>query len=300
MKPSAGFLAAPLLAPLPAAARDMALGPVVRTALPGCDDPTPVKAPSGAVYSNVSDCSPAGIRLSTGWVQLRPAERFVQSGVTTTGDGARGLKLSGALVEGGTLYLLERNVRGGGTRLGVSVGVERPEPRWSADIGFGWASFAQASPDGYEYVYLRDSRTAYGPADRVDLARVPKGKVGDLAAWQVFAGSSAASAWVPWASRAARRPMLSDLGRIDRPHVSHLGGCWTMAVTMPPASGTRGGSGLAVYTSAHPAGPWNRRYYVTGENLGESAQFSPLYPGKLLLTAGDRFEWRRYSLSGGC
>src|SRR3954469_10503757 len=148
-----------------AAAPGMTLGPVVRTALPGCDDPTPVRAPGGAVYSNVSDCSPAGTRLSTGWVQLGPAVRFVRSGVTTTGDGARGLKLSGALVEGGTLYLLERNLRGGGTRRGGSASAERPEPRWGAGIGFGWASFAQASPDGYEYVYLRDSRTAYGRAD---------------------------------------------------------------------------------------------------------------------------------------
>jgi len=83
-------------------------------------------------YSNVSDCSPAGTRLSTGWVRLGPAVRFVRSGATTTGDGARGPKLSGALVEGGTLYLLERNLPGGGTRLGVSASVERPEPRWGA------------------------------------------------------------------------------------------------------------------------------------------------------------------------
>ena len=73
-----------------------------------------------------------------------------------------------------------------------------------------------------------------------------------------------------------------------------------MAVTMPPASGTRGGGGLAVYTSANPSGPWNRRYYATGVELGESAQFSALWPGQLLTTRADRFEWRRYSLPGGC
>ena len=54
------------------------------------------------------------------------------------------------------------------------------------------------------------------------------------------------------------------------------------------------------YTSGQPYGPWNRRYYAAGTNLGESAQFSPLWPGELLLTEGDRFEWRRYSLPGGC
>src|SRR4051812_677687 len=92
------------------AAPGMTLGPVVRTALPGCDNATPVRAPSGAVYSNVSDCSPAGKRISTGWVQLDPTTRFVASNLTATGDGPKESKLSGALVEGGTLYLLERNL----------------------------------------------------------------------------------------------------------------------------------------------------------------------------------------------
>ena len=299
--PACLVVAVALLTPRPVPAAGLTLGPVVRVALPGCDDPTPVRAPGGAIYSNVSDCSPAGTRLSTGWEQVAPTARFVASDLTARGDGARGRKLSGALVEGGTLYLLERNLsRSGGMRVGRSASVDRPRVTWTASLGFGWGSFAQASPDGYEYVYLRDSRTAYGRADRVDLARVPKGRVADPAAWQVFAGSPAAPAWVPWASRAARRPVLSDPGRIDRPHVSHLGGCWTMAVTMPPRSGARGGGGLAVYTSRQAYGPWNRRYYVAGRDLGESAQFSPLWPGELLLTEGDRFEWRRYSLPGGC
>ena len=83
-------------------------------------------------------------------------------------------------------------------------------------------------------------------------------------------------------------------------HVSHLGDCWTMAVTMPAKPGTTGGNGLAVYTSAMPYGPWHRRYYIKDRNLGESAQFSPLWPGRLLLTEGDRLVWRSYSMPRGC
>jgi hypothetical protein len=33
---------------------------------------------------------------------------------------------------------------------------------------------------------------------------------------------------------------------------------------------------------------------------GESAQFSPLFPGTLLLTHDDHFEWRRYSVPDAC
>src|SRR4051794_2214734 len=302
----AGTLAlggAPLLAGAGAAAAapDMTLGPVVRTALPGCGNPTPVRAPDGAVYSNASACSPAGARISTGWVRLEPDVQWVPSDLTAYGSGASGLKLSGALVEDGTLYLLERNLTpSGGMRVGRSAGIAEPDVTWTGTLDFGWGSFAQASPDGYEYVYLRDSRSAYGSADRVDVARVQKGHVADLGSWQIFAGSPSAPSWVPWANRAARKPILSDSGKINRPHVSHLGGCWVMAVTMPPKPGVRGGDGLAGYTAPQLSGQWNRRYYAAGVNLGETAQFSPLFPGTVLLTHDDRFEWRRYSMSGGC
>ena len=304
----AAAAAAALLAPPPAAAAaaNLTLAPSARTALAGCDSPTPVRAPGGAIYSNVSDCSVGGSgRVSTGWVRLEPSVQWVPSGLTEHGSGASGRKVSGAVVEGGTVYVIERNLtKSGGMRVGWSANFGGSNPTWSWPSwtipDFGWGSFAQASPDGYEYVYLRDSKSAYGSADRVDVARVQKGHVADLGSWQIFAGSPSAPAWVPWANRAARKPILSDPGKIDRPHVSHLGGCWVMAVTMPPKPGVRGGNGLAVYTSSQPIGPWNRRYYAAGVNLGETAQFSPLFPGTVLLTHDDRFEWRRYSMSGGC
>jgi hypothetical protein len=299
-------MAALLLMPLPAAA-ELILGPTVRVALPGCDVPTPVRSPSGAIFSNVSDCSIGeSRRVSTGWIQLEPSIRWVPSNLTSYGSGARGRKASSAVVEGNTVYLLQRNITksGSGMRLGWSTDFDQPNPTWNwapwTLPEVGWGSFAQASPDGYEYIYLRDSRSAYGKADHVNLVRVPKGRLAELAAWQVFAGSPTAPSWVPWANRAARRPVLSDPGRIKRAHVSYLDGCWMMAVTMPPLRRTRGGNGLAVYTASQPYGPWTRQYYVTGANLGESAQFSPLYRGTLLLTHKDRFEWREYSMPSGC
>jgi hypothetical protein len=289
-----------LLAAAPATAGDMTLGGVTRTTLAGCDAPTPVLSGDGNVYSNVSDCSPAGTRLSTGWERVDPSPAFVASNLTTTGSGSNGKKLSGAVVDGGDLYVIERNLTAsGGLRVGRSDLINKPTVAWAFSVtDFGWASFAQASPDGYQYVYLRDSPSAYGTADHVDLARVPDGSETTLAAWEVFAGSPAAPAWVAWANRAARAPVLTDPARINRPHVSYLGACWTMAVTMP--GGSAPGDGLAVYTSAHPYGPWNRRYYAAGVDLGESAQFSPLWPGQLLLTEGDRLEWRSYAMPAGC
>ena len=304
--PACLLAAVALLTPPPVAAAGLTLAPVARVALPGCDNPTPVRAPGGAIYSNVSDCSAGGGgRVSTGWVQLAPdrpvgAERPDRP--RRRRPRAQALRRARRGRHGSTCW----SATSPAPAACASAGAPRRPAARDLALGvvtspdFGWGSFAQASPDGYEYVYLRDSRTAYGPADRVDLARVPKGRVADLAAWQVFAGSPAAPAWVPWANRAARRPVLSDPGRINRPHVSHLGGCWTMAVTMPPRPGPGAGTGSRSTPRASPTGRGTADTTSTGGNLGESAQFSPLWPGELLLTQGDRFEWRRYSLPGGC
>src|SRR3954452_24671605 len=207
------LLATPL--PVVAAPAPMTLGGIVRTALPGCDAATPVTGADGAIYSNVSDCTVTGSpgKVSTGWVKVDPVVGWVPSNLTTSGNGPSGRKLSGAIVEGSTLYLLERNLTtSGGMQIGWSASIAQPSVTWVASLNFGWGSFAQGSPDGYQYVYLRDTPTAYGRADRLDLARVPKGRVADLAAWQMFAAGSpaAAPAWISWAQRAARRPVLVD------------------------------------------------------------------------------------------
>src|SRR3954452_9612359 len=97
------LLATPL--PVVAAPAPMTLGGIVRTALPGCDAATPVAGADGAIYSNVSDCtvteSPG--KISTGWVKLDPAVGWVPSNLTTSGNGPNGPKLSGAVVDDGTL-----------------------------------------------------------------------------------------------------------------------------------------------------------------------------------------------------
>src|SRR3954452_14830960 len=253
------LLATPL--PVVAAPAPMTLGGIVRTALPGCDAATPVTGADGAIYSNVSDCTVTGSsgKVSTGWVKVDPVVGWVPSNLTTSGNGPSGRKLSGAIVEGSTLYLLERNLTtSGGMQIGWSASIAQPSVTWVASLDFGWGSFAQGSPDGYQYVYLRDAPTAYSTASRVDLVRVAKGSVTNLAAWQVFAGSPTAPSWVPWTNRAARRAVISDPDRIYRQYVSYLSGCWTMAVTMPPLNyPTFRGDGLAVYTSLKPYGPWN-------------------------------------------
>lgn len=283
----------------------MTWGPIVRTALPGCDAPTPVRARHGHVYSNVSDCSLPGSpgKLSSAWAQIQPEARYVSSGVTTRGDGGLGLKLSGAMVDPrGGLVVIQRNITtAGGMRVGSSPSVSRPSLRWGPAIpGIGWASWAHGSPDAYAYLVSRDAPRAYGTADRVDLVRVPKGREADLAGWQAFAGTPWRPEWVPWSRRSERRPIITDPGHVNRPILSHIGACWLLAVTAPPPPHMRGGGGLAVYTSTQPFGPWTSRLRIMGRNMGESAQFSPLWPGQILTSENDRLTWRTYKMPPGC
>ena len=184
-------------------------------------------------------------------------------------------------------------------RLGRSASVAEPRVTWTGTLDFGWGSFATLSPDGYEYVYLRDSRTAYGTADRVDLARVPKGRVADLSAWEMFAGSPGPP--LGTVGEARRTQARAGRQRPDQPpprqpHQRVLDDGRHHAAPSRHHRRERA-RGLHV---AHPYGPWSRRYYVAGEDLGESAQFSPIWPGLLLLSEDDRFTWRRYAMSGGC
>ena len=58
--------------------------------------------------------------------------------------------------------------------------------------------------DDYVYVYSHDSGDAYAAADRMVLARVPRGRIKDRAAYEFFAGRDAENRPV-WTDDIARR-----------------------------------------------------------------------------------------------
>src|SRR5262249_16077328 len=105
------------------------------------------------------------------------------STIEQRGDGARGKKSSGILMVDGVLYLWTRNA--GNSQLAWSSDRGRTWlwAEWRFTTSFGCPTFLNfgrdyaGARDGFVYVYSHDHDSAYEPADRMVLARVPKDKV---------------------------------------------------------------------------------------------------------------------------
>jgi CubicO group peptidase (beta-lactamase class C family) len=185
------------------------------------------------------------------------------------GDGAAGPKASGMLMVGGTLYMLVRNV-------------ETSQLAWSEDRGrtwtwgfrfdtsFGCPSFLQFGPgyqgarDGYVYVYSSDGPSAYESYDQVVLARAPKGRLSERAAWQFLSGFTPDGSPEWRADIAARAPVFRYPGRCQRLDVVYDAGLkrYLMALGFDH----EGGWGL--FDAPEPWGPWTTVFHTKSWGLG--------------------------------
>src|SRR5262249_55917876 len=132
----------------------------------------------------------------------------------------------------------------------------------------------EGARDDFVYVYSHDSDTAYRPAQRMVLARVPKDRIRDRASYEFFRSLDAEG-----------RPLWSrdpnDRGGIFAPP----GGCYRMSVSYFPAqkrylmcqAGTDAPvrTPFGVYDAPEPWGPWTTvdRAETWDVNPGESCSF---------------------------
>jgi Domain of unknown function (DUF4185) len=149
---------------------------------------------------------------------------------TPEGQGPNGIKASGILMVDGTLYLFVRNYKPAG-----SSDYTNSRLAWSTDHGRTWAwaswyfadtfgapDFVQfgrnyaGARDGYVYIVSQANDSAYGWSRDVVMARVPKGRVAERAAYEFFGGMDASGA-AQWSSDIARRrPAFSDPNGVQR------------------------------------------------------------------------------------
>ncbi len=229
------------------------------------------------------------------------------------GDGKAGVKASGMLMVGGVLYMLTRNAGNAQLAWSDNDGRDWGWADWKFTTSFGCPTFLNfgrnyaGSRDGFVYVYSHDSDSAYTPADRMVLARVPKDKLREKAAYEFFAGLDAEGR-PTWAKDIGQRAAVFE----------HKGKCYRSGISYHPATrqylwcqtlpggkpDPRFSGGFGVYAGPEPWGPWRTVYYTEQWDTGpgETSHFPTKWMAAdgrttwLLFSGDDQFSVRKATL----
>jgi CubicO group peptidase (beta-lactamase class C family) len=209
------------------------------------------------------------------------------------GDGSAGLKASGLLMVDGVLYLWARNA--GNARLAWSHDHGRTWTwsDWTFTTSFGAPTFLNfgknyaGARDGYVYVYSHDHDSAYQPANRMVLARVPKDRIQQRAAYEFLEAVDPRRGPVWTADIAERGAVFTHPGRCGRSGISYNAalGRYLWSQTLP-APDPRFEGGLGIYDAPEPWGPWTTVFYTDTWDVGPGETSS--FPTKWMSGDGRR------------
>ena len=224
------------------------------------------------------------------------------------GGGQRGRKASGLLGVDSVLYLWARNAGNAQLAWSEDHGATWRWADWKFTHSFGCPTFLNfgrnyaGARDSFVYVYSPDSDSAYDTVDRLVLARVPRTRMRDRAAYEFFTGREGNAA--AWNSDLTRRAaVFTATGLCYRVGVSYSPGLrrYLLAQPIPTAASrdqngkrdTRFAGGLAIYDAPEPWGPWTTAFFTNQWDVGpgDSAHF----PTKWMSPDGDTlhlvFSW---------
>jgi len=236
-------------------------------------------------------------RLSLGFARVKGSppeiagENIRSSSGEQKGDGPSGRKASGLLMIDGTLYILVRNA--GNSQLAWSTDHAKTWTwsDWKFTESFGCPAFLNfgrnyaGARDNFVYIYSPDTNTAYHPADRLVLARVPKERIRERYAYEFFVRVES-NGDVIWSRDIADRgAVFSNPGAVCRSHITYNPAFKRyLLTTIGPVIDGRFAGGLGVYDAPEPWGPWTTAFYTDAWDVGpgESASF----PSKWLAPDG--------------
>jgi hypothetical protein len=195
------------------------------------------------------------------------------------GDGRSAPKSSGILMVDGVLYLLARNSDNARVGWSRDRGATWTWADWRFTESFGCPTFLNfgknyaGARDGFVYVYSKDGDSAYDGSDHMVLARVPKDRIAERAAYEFFAGTTAAGG-PAWARDiAARRPVFSFPGNCYRTGISYSAAlrrylwCQIFPGSRHP-QGPRFQGGFGIFDAPEPWGPWTTAFYTPAWDVG--------------------------------
>ncbi|MGH9338876.1 MAG: serine hydrolase [Acidobacteriota bacterium] len=236
------------------------------------------------------------------------------------GDGAAGKKASGILMVEGVLYLWARNAGNSQLAWSRDYGETWTWADWKFTTSFGAPTFLNfgknyaGARDDYVYIYSFDSDSAYVPADRMVLARVPSGRITDRSAYEFFAGLNA-SGEPAWSRDIEQRgAVFKHPGECYRSGITYNAplGRYLWVQVLPggdpehrgPRSGPRFEGGFGVYEAPELWGPWSTVYFTRQWDTGpgETSSFPTKWMSEngltlhLVFSGEDHFSVRKATL----
>ncbi len=192
-----------------------------------------------------------------------------------TGGGASGPKASGILMVDGVLYMLVRNTGNAQLAWSKDRGKTWTWSEWKFTKSFGYPTFLNfgrnyaGARDQYAYVYSHDNDSAYKPADRMVLARVPQDAITDRKAYEFFARIDE-SGGAHWTRDIGNRgAAFVHPRRCYRSSVSYNAALkrylWCQII---PDGDTRFAGGFGIYDGPSPWGPWTTVFFTEKWDVG--------------------------------
>ena len=190
------------------------------------------------------------------------------------GDGKAGKKAGGLLMVDGVLYMWARNAGNSQLAWSGDRGATWAWADWRFTKSFGCPTFLNfgrdyaGARDEYVYVYSFDSDSAYEPADRMVLARAPKGRLREREAYEFFVKLEGdGPVWsVEIADRGA---VFEHQGQCYRSGITYNAGLdrylWCQTIQHEDA---RFEGGLGIYDAPEPWGPWTTVFFAQVWDVG--------------------------------
>ena len=141
--------------------------------------------------------------------------------------------------------------------------------------------------DDFVYVYSHDNDSAYKPADRMVLARVPADRIRERAAYEFFAGldDDGQPTWTADVSK--RSGVFTHPGRCYRSGISYNAALkrylWCQII---PGPDTRFEGGFGIYDAPEPWGPWTTVFFTEAVGRRPRRNIEHSRPSGSATTAG--------------
>lgn len=236
-------------------------------------------------------------KLSMGFARIaRGPDSFIGSNIRsatgeTFGDGPNGKKASGLLMVNGVLYLWARNAGNSQLAWSNDRGVTWTWSDWKFTNGFGAPTFLNfgrnyaGARDQFVYIYSHDADSAYTPADRMVLARVPARNIRERDAYQFFKALDSKQQPIWTRSIEERGAVFTHAGRCYRSGITYNAGLrrylWSQTL---PGGDARFEGGFGIYDAPEPWGPWTTAFYTERWDVGPGETSS--FPAKWMSADG--------------